>query len=70
MRYEVFVKFHKSFVEVEGNKITVGVMSKPERGRANEELVRKIARHFKVPCSRVKIRAGKTSRRKIIEITP
>jgi len=68
MRYEVEVEFHKDFVRVEGNKIVVGLRSRPERGRANDELVKKLAKHFKVPSSSVRIVSGFKSRRKVVEI--
>lgn len=68
LRFEVEVKFHKDFVEVKGNKVTVGLTSKPERGKANLELVRKLARYFGVPSSHVKIVSGLRSRSKIVEI--
>lgn len=63
------VKLHTDFVEVDGNHILVGLMSKPERGKANAELIRKLARHFGVPSSRVRILSGFKSKRKIVEIT-
>ena len=69
MKYEVLVKFHKDFVEVKGKKITVGVMSRPEKGKANAEVIEKIARHFGAPKSSVRIVSGVTSKRKVIEIT-
>lgn len=69
MKYEVEVKFHENFIKVEGNKIFVGLTSKPEKGKANLELIKKLAKHFKVPSSHVRIVSGLKSRRKIVEIT-
>ena len=69
MKYEVEVKFHKNFIKVEGNKILVGLTSKPEKGKANLELIKKLAKYFKVPSSHVRIVSGLKSRRKIVEIT-
>ncbi len=69
MKYEVEVKFHKNFIKVEGNKIFVGLTSKPEKGKANLELIKKLAKHFKVPSSHVRIVSGLKSRRKIVEVT-
>ncbi len=69
MRYDVEVTFHKDFVQVEKDKILVGLTSKPEKGKANTELVKKLAKHFNVPSSRVKIVAGLKSRNKIVVIT-
>ncbi|MDO8496136.1 MAG: DUF167 domain-containing protein [bacterium] len=68
MRYPVHIKLNKDFVKQEGNKITIGVRAKPEGGKANEELLKKIARHFKVPVSSVRIVSGRISRNKIIEV--
>ena len=69
MRYEVEVKLHKDFIEVEGNRIIVGLTSKPERGEANRELIRKLAKQFRVSTSQIKIVSGLKSKRKIVEIT-
>lgn len=69
MEYEVEVKFHKDFVKVEGNRIIVGLTSKPEKGKANSELIKKLAKHFGVPSSQVKIISGLKSKRKIVEIS-
>ena len=68
MKYEVEVKFHKNFIKVEGNKILVGLTSKPEKGKANLELIKKLAKHFKVPSSHIRIVSGLKSKRKIIEV--
>ncbi|MCD6530800.1 DUF167 domain-containing protein [Candidatus Bathyarchaeota archaeon] len=68
MKFKVSVTFHKEFLRIEGNHIYVGLRSKPERGKANAELVKKLARHFKVPSSHVKIVSGFKSREKVVEI--
>ncbi|MDQ1281631.1 MAG: uncharacterized protein QG670_2896 [Thermoproteota archaeon] len=69
MRYEVEVKFHKDFIEVYGNRISIGLTSKPERGQANRELLKKLAKYFKVSVSQIRIVSGLTSRSKVVEIT-
>ena len=69
MRYEIKVRFHEDFVKADGTRILVGITSKPERGKANAELIRKLAKHFSVPSSRVRILAGHKSKNKIVEIT-
>ncbi|MCD6511417.1 MAG: DUF167 domain-containing protein [Thaumarchaeota archaeon] len=68
MRLRVYVEFHKDFVRVEGDEVVVGIRSKPKRGKANEELVKKLAKHFGVPSSRVRIVSGFRSRCKLVEI--
>ncbi len=69
MRYDVEVVFHRDFVQVEGDKIVVGLTSKPEKGKANTELVKKLAKHFNVPSSHVSIVSGLKIRNKVVEIT-
>lgn len=44
------------------------VKEPPIRGQANEAIMIALAKHFKVPLSRVKIISGYTSRLKTIEI--
>ena len=68
MRYEVKVEFHQDFIKVDGNTIVVGLTSKPEKGKANVELIKKLAEHFNVSSSQVKIVSGFKTRRKIVEI--
>ena len=68
MKFKVEVVFHKDFVKVSENKIIVGISSKPEKGKANLELIKKLGRHFNVSSSKVRIISGLRSRRKIVEI--
>lgn len=68
MRYEVEVHFHRDFVRVDGDRILVGLTSKPEKGKANLELIKKLAEHFNVSSSQVRIISGLRSRRKTVEI--
>ena len=55
-------------LEVSGNEIVISIKSKPERGRANRELVEKLAAHFGVSENRIRIVSGLTSRKKIVEV--
>ena len=68
MKYDVEVIFHKDFIQVERDKILVGLTSKPEKGKANTELIKKLAKHFNVPSSHVSIISGLKGRRKVVEI--
>ena len=68
MRYEVEVKFRKDFIEIDGNRIFIGLTSKPEKGEANRELLRKLAKHFKVSTSQIRIVYGLKSKNKVVEI--
>jgi len=69
MRYEVEVEFRNDFVRVEGNRILVGLRSRPVKGKANLELIKKLAKYFRVSSSQVRIISGSKSRRKTVEIT-
>ncbi|HEX9677191.1 DUF167 domain-containing protein [Nitrososphaera sp.] len=69
MRYRVIVRFGGSGVSVEGDEIEVGIKSEPERGKANRELVKKLAEHFGVPAQNVRIVSGHTSRKKLVDIS-
>jgi hypothetical protein len=71
LRYEVSVKFNKDFITVdeEMKKITIGIRSKPVKGKANEELIKKLAEHLDIPSSNIYIIAGVHSRNKIVEIS-
>ncbi|KRT61966.1 MAG: hypothetical protein XU09_C0001G0024 [Thaumarchaeota archaeon CSP1-1] len=66
--YEVFVEFQKDFVKVKGNQVTIGVKSKPIKGEANKEIIKKLAKHFGVSSSSVTIRSGQKTKKKIVEI--
>ncbi|GMU74304.1 MAG: hypothetical protein AMXMBFR44_5010 [Candidatus Campbellbacteria bacterium] len=68
MRYDVTVKLRNDFVQEENGKLVVGIRTVPEKGKANEEVVRKIAKYLKVPQSSIRIIAGATSRKKVIEV--
>ena len=68
MIYKVSVTFHKDFIEVENDEISVGIKSKPQKGEANRELIKKLAKYFDVPSSHVKITSGEKSRKKLIQI--
>ncbi|MFO7807165.1 MAG: DUF167 domain-containing protein [Candidatus Moraniibacteriota bacterium] len=66
---KVNTKSSQSRVEMlgEGN-FKVWVNSAPERGKANKEAVKLLADYFSVSAANVKIIAGKTASKKLIEI--
>ena len=68
MKYNIKVKFHEDLIKVDGNNILIGLKSKPVKGEANKELIKRLAEHFNVHSSRVKILSGLKSRNKIVEI--
>ncbi len=69
MIYKVRVEFSKEFLEIKDNQINIGVKSKPAKGEANKEIIKKLAKHFKVSTTRVQIKTGYKSQQKIIEIS-
>jgi uncharacterized protein YggU (UPF0235/DUF167 family) len=40
--YKVQVEFSKEFFEIKENQIRIGIKSKPVKGEANKELIKKI----------------------------
>ncbi len=69
MRYSVSVMFSSDGkIEIHGDEICVSIKSQPERGKANRELIKKVAGYFDVSEDRIKIISGLKSRKKIIEI--
>ena len=68
MIYKVSVTFHKDFIEVNNDKITIGIKAKPEKGEANKEIIKKLSKYFCVAKSNVKIISGQKSRKKLVEV--
>lgn len=67
--YKVSVDFSKEFLEINENQINVGIKSKPIKGQANKEIIKKLAKHFGISSSQIQIKAGHKSQEKIIEIS-
>lgn len=69
MWYSVSVKFcSDGRIEVRGDEISISIKSPPERGKANRELVKKLAGYFDIAEDRIRIISGLTSRKKIVEV--
>lgn len=71
MRISVSVKPNakKNQIEVvDERQYIVRVKSAPTEGKANETLIALLAEYFDVARSRITIRSGRSSRKKIIEI--
>jgi uncharacterized protein (TIGR00251 family) len=66
--YKVHVEFSKEVLEIIGDEITIGIKSKPIKGEANKEIIKKIAKHFKISTALVQIKSGHKSSEKIIEV--
>ena len=68
MIYKVHVEFSKEVFKIINDEITIGIKSKPIKGEANKEIIKKVAKHFKVSTGIVQIKSGHKSSEKIIEI--
>ena len=68
MIYRVHVEFSKEVLEIINDEIVIGIKSKPIKGEANKEIIKKIAKHFKISTALVQIKSGHKSSEKIIEI--
>lgn len=69
MLFTVYVEFSKDFFELNGNEIKIGIKSKPIKGKANREIIKKLAEHFVVSSSQIVIKSGHKSKVKLIEIS-
>lgn len=68
MIYKVSVTFHKDFIEINKDEISIGIISEPQKNKANKDLIEKISKHFDVPKSNVRIVSGEKSRKKLVEV--
>jgi uncharacterized protein YggU (UPF0235/DUF167 family) len=63
------VKFNSvSKIIVYGDQITISLKSKPERGKANRELIQKLADYFEIDKNRIQIISGIISNKKLVNI--
>jgi uncharacterized protein (TIGR00251 family) len=58
----------RGVIGVTADRLVIGVNSRPEKGKANDELIDYMAREMRVPRSALLIVHGETSRRKTIRI--
>ncbi|EPA04813.1 DUF167 domain-containing protein [Candidatus Nitrosarchaeum limnium] len=68
MIYKVTVEFNKDFLTIKDEQITIGIKSKPIKGEANKEIIKKLSKYFKVSSSKIQIRSGHKSSEKIIQV--
>ena len=69
MIYKVQVKFSKDFLKINDDQIDIGIKSKPIKGEANKEIIKKIAKYFSISTGTIQIKSGHKSKEKIIEIS-
>lgn len=69
MIFDISVKFsHENTIIVSGTDIIISIKSQARHGKANTELVKKLAKHFGVEPASVTIISGQRSRKKKVEI--
>ena len=49
--------------------LTAYLKSPPVEGKANDELIVRLAEHFGIPKSRIRIKSGLSSKTKLVEVT-
>lgn len=68
MLFKVYVQFNSDILTITGDTINIGIREKPIKGKANKAIIKKLANHFGISASKVKIKTGTKSDTKIIEI--
>ena len=58
----------KQKIQQENSDFKICLKSKPQKGKANEELIDLLASYFNIPKTSVKIIKGAYSRNKLVEI--
>lgn len=58
----------QSIKEETNGSFTIHLKSPPVDGKANEELIKILAKKFDLPKSKIRIKSGLSSRQKLIEI--
>lgn len=58
----------KNNIEINDNIYNIDIATKPIKGKANEALIKLLAKHFKTSKSQISIVKGQKSKNKLIEI--
>jgi len=66
--FKVNVQFNSDKLTITGDSINIGIKEKPIKGKANKAIIKKLADHFGISTSKIKIKTGLKSDTKIIEI--
>lgn len=69
MKIKVITNAKKQEIKKQGDLLKVYLISKPEKGKANNELINLLTDYFKTSKSNINIRKGKKSKNKIIDLT-
>lgn len=70
---KIFVKIKtkakiKRLVEIDKTHYTISISALPEKGKANKEILKTLAKYFDTSVSKIQIISGEKSKVKIIEI--
>lgn len=71
MIYEITVKPNSKkgpLIVADGDRLTVFLREKPVDGEANAALIKILSKHFNVAKTRINIKRGNASRKKLVEI--
>lgn len=71
MLLSVYIQPNSSKSEISGEHdgmLKIRIASPAVDGKANRELVKFLAKHFKIKKNQITIKSGETSRRKILKI--
>jgi len=70
---KIFVKVKtkakvKKLISIDETHFVISISSPPEKGKANKEIVKTLAKYFYTSISKINIVSGEKSKEKIIEI--
>lgn len=70
---KIFVKVKtkakiKKLIKIDETHFTISINSPPEKGKANKEIMKTLAKYFDTTIARINIVSGEKSKEKIIEI--
>ncbi|HDS30833.1 MAG TPA: DUF167 domain-containing protein [Firmicutes bacterium] len=71
VEFDVIVKpkaRNNAILGVHDNAIRIGVSAAPEKGKANDAVIKLLSKLLKIPVSDIQIESGETSRRKRIKV--
>lgn len=68
LRVKVKPNSKNQAIEAEGDSLIVRLKSPPVDGKANEELVKLLAKQFNVPKAKIRVKSGLASKSKLVEI--
>lgn len=60
----------KKLIKIDETHYIISISSPPEKGKANKEILKTLAKYFNTAVSKIKIFSGEKSKEKIIEFLP